>query len=284
MTNGLISILLSTYNSEKYLCGQIESILNQSHKRWTLYIRDDGSTDATLYIIKKYCSQHPNIILLESEHKNIGAKNSFFWLFNQVDASYYMFCDHDDVWLPFKIERTYEKMLDVEQQHPDKAILIHTDAIVVDSNLNSISASLWKYSRANPKLLKRCEYLCVSNCATGCTIMINHKAKEVSLPIPAQAIMHDWWIALCVSKNGLIDYIEAPTILYRQHDKNTIGAPIYAQNYLLSKLMTISLVLKRNIKNYEMVVLVNKMSIFRYICRKLAYHFMRQQYKYKTYK
>jgi hypothetical protein len=213
----------------------------------------------------------------------MGAKDSFFWLLYNVEAPYYMFCDHDDVWLPFKVERSYEKMLAVEKQQADKAVLIHTDAIVVDDNLKPFADSLWQFSRTNPSLLRQFDYLCISNCATGCTIMINHKAKEVSLPIPTQAVMHDWWIALCVSKNGIIDYIKTPTILYRQHGKNTIGAPIYAKNYFLSKLMALSSVLKRNIRNYKMVVLIKRKSIFRYLYLKIRYHIKRNQYEHKCF-
>jgi glycosyltransferase involved in cell wall biosynthesis len=274
----MIAILLSTYNSVKYLRAQVDSILAQTLQEWTLYIRDDGSVDGTLAIIEEYCAQHQNIVLLPPDGDSLGARDSFARLLERIDAPYYMFCDHDDVWLPFKIARTFEKMQAVERQYPDMAVLIHTDATVTDENLAPLSDSLWRFSRANPEVLRQCDYLCASNGVTGCTVMINHRAKDVSLPILPQAIMHDWWVALCVSKSGVVDYIDTPTLLYRQHDKNTLGAPTYAHHYLLHKAATLLEVLSRNIKNYRMVKLVNNMSIFRYTYLKATYHVKRQQH------
>ncbi len=115
MVNSKISILLSTYNSELFLKEQIDSLLFQTVKDWVLYIRDDGSTDDTIILIEDYCRDHDNIILIKDELSNLGTKNSFMKLLSNVDSEYYLFCDHDDVWLPLKIERTLLKM---KKQNP----------------------------------------------------------------------------------------------------------------------------------------------------------------------
>jgi glycosyltransferase involved in cell wall biosynthesis len=280
MKNDTISILLSTYNSEKYLCEQIDSILNQSHKEWRLYIRDDGSTDSTLNIIKEYCSQHSNIVLCESGNKNIGAKNSFFWLLDNIDAQYYMFCDHDDVWLPFKVEITYKKMKIAEQDNFGKSIIVNTDLVIVDNNLQMIHPSMWDAARLLPDILKSSfHYLCICNFVTGCTMMINQKAKEISFPVASKATLHDNWIALKVLyTGGIIIPIKEQTILYRQHSKNVCGFPMYHTNYILSKIKHCICVLKMNKTAYEMCTSVGKMNIFLYCLYKIKYYFKRKQY------
>jgi glycosyltransferase involved in cell wall biosynthesis len=274
-----IAILLSSYNSEKYLCGQIDSILNQSYKKWTLYIRDDGSTDSTLNTVKEYCSQHSNIVLCESENKNIGAKNSFFWLLENIDAQYYMFCDHDDVWLPSKIELTYKEMKITERNNIDKPIIVNTDLVVVDANLQVIYPSMWKYARLLPDILKSSfHYLCICNFVTGCTMMINRKAKEVSFPVSSKAVFHDNWIALKVLyTGGIIAPIKEQTILYRQHIKNVCGVPMYPTNYVLSKIIHCIRILKMNKNAYEVCTSVGKVSIFIYCLYKIKYYFKRKK-------
>jgi len=111
-----IDILLSTYNGEQYLRNQIESIINQTYKNWRLLIRDDGSQDKTIEILEYYLRKHKDkIVLIEDGQKHLGASKSFFRLLGYSDAKYIMFCDQDDVWLPYKIEKTYNKMKELEK-------------------------------------------------------------------------------------------------------------------------------------------------------------------------
>ena len=274
-----IAILLATYNSEKYINEQINSLISQTYKDFTICIRDDGSSDKTIQIIKTFAMKHKGIKILETSKNTIGAKNNFVELLITINADYYMFCDHDDVWFPQKIEKTMLKMKEIEKNNPNKPVLIHTDLMVVNKELDIIENSLWRISKKNPELQKNLDYLSVSNCVTGCTVMINKKAKEIVLPIPKQAIMHDWWIALCVAKNGVIDFINEPMGYYRQHEKNAIGASVYKSNYLLTNLMNIVQVIKRNIKNYRMIVIINKnMSILKFIYFKLLFYQKRQKF------
>src|ERR1700744_365701 len=100
-----ISILLSAYNGERFLKDQIESILAQTNKNWILYIRDDGSKDGTIGIVNFYAERYPHqIIKIEDNAGNLKSAGSFMHMLNNVSSEYYMFCDQDDVWLPFKIE------------------------------------------------------------------------------------------------------------------------------------------------------------------------------------
>jgi Glycosyltransferases involved in cell wall biogenesis len=156
-----LAILLATYNSEKYLKVQIDSILAQSFSDFTLYIRDDGSTDSTISIIDEYLKLFPNIIFLKDNQKNRLSLGSFMWMLENVNADYYMFSDHDDYWLENKVELTLNKMLAVESVGSKKPVIIHTDLKVVDTNLNEIAPSFWKYSKIDPKLLVNFNFLAV---------------------------------------------------------------------------------------------------------------------------
>lgn len=248
-----ISILLSTYNSGIYLEDQINSILKQTFTDWVLYIRDDGSSDNTISIVEHYCSLHDNIIFCSDGLSNMGAKNSFITLLTQFDSAYYMFCDHDDVWLPFKIEKTLNKMKEVESAHPDKPVLIFTDLSIVDSNLNLLNNSMWQYQKTKPDHAKDFYLLSVSNPVTGCTVMINQKAKEVSLPISPEALMHDLWIALKVSYSGFVDFVREPTVLYRQHGNNVIGARRTDIKHYLSGMANFPRTIMDNIRLIRMI-------------------------------
>lgn len=216
---------MATYNGEKYLKQQIDSILAQSNKKWELLIRDDGSHDNTVSIITDYQTKYPNKIKLITDNKHhLGANLNFGQLLEYTNAEYIMFSDQDDVWLPNKIELTLRVMKSAEQLYPEKPVLVHTDLKVVDPNLNIIAESMWSYQKLLPQLGNNLNKISAQNVVTGCAMMINKKAKVISIPIPEEAIMYDWWIALNVAKHGKIVYVSLPSILYRQHADNEIGA------------------------------------------------------------
>ena len=112
MSNENVAILMSTYNGEKYLEEQVKSIISQDYTDWHLYIRDDGSTDNTVNLIKKIARDNEKITFLnENKPKNLGVTGSFMDLLANTKAQYYMFSDQDDYWLPDKIKVTLEEML-----------------------------------------------------------------------------------------------------------------------------------------------------------------------------
>lgn len=241
-----IAILLATYNSERFLQEQLDSLFKQTYKEFYIYIRDDGSTDSTIQIINSYCEIYPNIKLLYDPIKHLCSAGSFMWLLEHVHADYYMFCDHDDIWLPDKIQLTLQKMLLTECTYHDKPVLIHTDLQVVDKNLQMIHPSFWKRTKILPQILKKFNYIGVCNCATGCTIMINDLAKQRSLPYYKEAPMHDWWVAANVAKYGIIDYVDKITILYRQHQNNVVGARNISKAYFINRLFHLNSTIKNN--------------------------------------
>ena len=115
--NEKIAILMATYNGKDYIGEQIDSLLAQSFTNWHLYIHDDGSTDGTDKVIHQYENRYPQHISILNYPSQGGACGNFLSMLENVSADYYMFCDQDDVWLPEKIERTFERMKTAEQQH-----------------------------------------------------------------------------------------------------------------------------------------------------------------------
>lgn len=226
----MIAILLSTYNGEKYIKEQIDSLLNQSIADWFLMIRDDGSSDRTIEIIKDYCAAYPQKILIdESVTENLGAGKSFMQLLEKVDADYYMFCDQDDVWMSDKIIRTWNKLKKLENIYDSNCpIGVFTDLEVVDSNLNVLMPSLWQGDNRHPEYTHNFYKQWINRHAVyGCTMMINKAAKQIVLPYRQfEGIQggHDTWIEYNLIKRGYIDYLNETTIHYRQHGDNVIGA------------------------------------------------------------
>ncbi len=227
----MIDILLSTYNGEKYIAEQIDSILAQDYQDWRLVMRDDCSTDNTRTILNDYAQRYPEkIILLPKDNKNLGAKDSFELLLKQYGkTSYVMFTDQDDIWLPNKVHRTLEVMQETEAKHPRKPIVVHCDAKIVDASLREIAPSFWKFANIRPDLVDHNKYfLAIGNSITGCAMMLNPEARKVALPSYYQAYMHDAWIGLStLATGGVIVPIYESLLLYRQHGKNVLGAKAY---------------------------------------------------------
>ena len=229
----MIVILLSTYNGEAYLKEQLDSLYSQTYKNIQVIVRDDGSSDKTLDILNSY-----DVVLLQST-KNVGVKKSFSMLLeyaiHETNANYFMFCDQDDVWEKDKIENTSIKMKELEIKYPNKPLLVHTDLKVVDENLNILNHSFWKYEKLKPTE-NNFNRLLIQNTITGCTVMINQRLAQLSVPIPSESILHDYWIGLVASYFGKIGILEKQTILYRQHDKNSVGSAGFGLKYFQKRL------------------------------------------------
>jgi len=221
----MVDILMATYNGEKFISEQLDSIINQDFKDWKLFIRDDGSRDNTLNIIREYLKKYPERIeLIDNENKNLGAKLNFGELMKHSKNRYCMFSDQDDIWLSNKISITLKKMKHLELIYGiKKPILVHTDLKVVNQNLQVCNESYWNYMNIDPKRNTLNKAL-VRNTVTGCTMMINSSLRKYVQGIPKECKMHDHWLSLVASICGIVEIIYIPTILYRQHVNNQVGA------------------------------------------------------------
>ena len=209
-----IMVLLSTYNGEKYISEQIESVLCQQGVDVHIVARDDGSLDETINILKRI-STLENITVIEGQ--NIGVVGSFFTLMHEAvchNIDYFAFCDQDDVWKNDKLKVA----TDILSGHGNEPALYMSSFQMVDENLHSIQTNM---SRPNISV----EGAIASNCATGCTMVFNKKLLEKSLISNYDdALMHDYWMYMvCLLTGGYIYYDETPHIYYRQHGNNVIG-------------------------------------------------------------
>ncbi|MBN2576669.1 MAG: glycosyltransferase family 2 protein [Deltaproteobacteria bacterium] len=220
-----IDILLSTYNGAAYLPEQLDSLFAQTCQDWRLVVRDDGSSDGTPDILARYGALHPErVAVLARDGKNLGASGSFGVLLARSEAPYVMFCDQDDVWLPDKVEDTLASLRGLERRHGEQTpLLVSTDLKVVDERLAVLDESFWRFQRIHPQRLTKLGRVLMQNFATGCTVMLNRPLAGLALPIPSEAMMHDWWLALVATAFGRVGRLSRPTVLYRQHGRNDVG-------------------------------------------------------------
>ncbi len=219
-----IDILMATYNGEKYVAEQIDSILNQSYNSFRLIISDDCSTDNTFEILKKYAKKDNRIVLYKQE-LNLGVNRNFQFLLDEVTAEYFMFSDQDDIWKEDKIEKSINKLKETDSD------LVYTDLEVIDENYSTIYKSYWRYKGFWHKIKKYNNYesLFLNNYITGCTMLVKSKFIKQTQPaispiIINSRLLHDHWTALIVSIQGKMSYIDEPLVQYRQHGDNQIGA------------------------------------------------------------
>lgn len=221
-----VYILLAAYQGEKYIRRQLESVLAQDYPNIRLILSDDGSTDGTIQILEEYAAAHPEKITHYRATGRFGsAQRHFLHLLTEFhDAPYIMFCDQDDVWHKDKVRVTLCKMQQLERGENIPA-MVHTDLRVVDEKLMEISPSFWKHSNLDGSRLALNQLL-VQNVVTGCTMMINRSLAElVCRSVPDRGIlMHDWWIGLLASACGRTGFLPVPTVDYRQHGNNAVGA------------------------------------------------------------
>ena len=272
-----ITVLLSTYNGERYLVEQLQSLIDQKGVEVELMVRDDGSKDSTTEILDEWQSKK---LLTWYKSGNLGPGKSFMHLLQTASpGNYYAFCDQDDVWLPEKLRLTMDKMKEVELANPGKPVIVHTDMYVVDEQLNVIHDSFWRSSGLRPDVLRTFPYLCTCNSVNGCTILMNNAARELILDkyVEHDMIIHDVISALTVAYfGGIIDYIEVPTVLYRQHSANVVGAMAYSKwQAVKNSLANIRKVVAQNIKLFKDVNKIGKITVFTYLCYKIKYILIR---------
>lgn len=208
-----VQVLLSTYNGEKYIKEQIESILNQKEVEVSLLIRDDASSDKTIEIIGKLADKNNNIIYYKDE--NLGPARSFMdLLYKSGEYDYYAFADQDDIWRKQKLISAIN-MLKEKENEPS----LYMSALeVVDENLNLIETK-----KVNGNLSFEGEM--IRNFATGCTMVLNKKLCDIIKQYnPSYLIMHDSWITrVCYAVGGNVIIDDNSYIKYRQHTGNVLG-------------------------------------------------------------
>ncbi|MDG3180837.1 glycosyltransferase family 2 protein [Streptococcus suis] len=221
-----VNILMSTYNGQQFLAEQIRSIQDQSYTDWTLFIRDDGSSDNTKEILKNFERQDSRIHLIDSDKSdNLGVIKSFHKLVNHDRADYYFFSDQDDVWLPNKLELSLKE---AQNYLADLPLMVYMDLKVVNQDLEIMTESMVKSQshHANTELVQEL----TENTVTGGVAMINHTLAEMWQETD-DILMHDWYLALLASAFGNLVFIDQPGELYRQHSDNVLGARTLSKRF-----------------------------------------------------
>jgi glycosyltransferase involved in cell wall biosynthesis len=221
-----VFVVLSTYNGGAYLGPLIESIRRQTLADWTLLVRDDGSSDETVRLLRATAAEDRRIVLLDGGER-LGASASFGLLVQHaydMGAEYLLLADQDDVWHRDKIERLLEQMRRAEGSagRPSPQ-LVYSDLTVVDAELRTVHPSFLRHSRLRHGQGRPLRTLLGRSFVLGCASIVNRPLLQFALPLPETIASHDWWLALCAAAVGQVSYLPQSTLDYRRHGKNTSG-------------------------------------------------------------
>lgn len=215
-----IDVIMPSYNGAAYLGAQLDSIRHQSLVPGRVFIRDDGSSDATRLMLGRWAKDWSAIQVVEDEQQHLGVTAGFHRLFQvaaeQSDAKLIALADQDDVWLPEKLQRAADWHAEQDDSLP---ALYCAGAMLADQNMKPLgNAPTWQRPLGLQNAL-------VENVALGCTIVLNRPALDLLTgEWPSTVIAHDWWAYLVVaSHGGLLHYDPRPALNYRQHGRNAIG-------------------------------------------------------------
>lgn len=222
-----VFVVLATYNGARYVNDQIESIRRQSYPDWTLLIRDDQSTDATGQLIGQLAAADKRIQVLDDGGPRLGAAQNFGRLLQEAydrGARYVFAADQDDVWRPDKLHKQLARMWEVESAESEPSPqLVYSDLRVVDEHLQVVDPSFLRCSRLPLETAEPWKTLIGRSFVLGCACLVNRPLLEFALPLPPEAVMHDWWLALCASAVGRISPVAEPLVFYRRHGANFSG-------------------------------------------------------------
>ena len=237
-----ILVLLSSYNGDRFIKEQIESVLSQKDVNVNLLIRDDGSTDDTLQILHSLQLKHNNIDVVNGQ--NVGCADSFRWLLNEAyirrkEYDYFSFCDQDDFWLPEKLSIACKEL---DRMGNTKPCMYCSNLHVVDENLKGMGL---KWNPDESFITKEQSLVC--SMATGCTMVFNNPVLEVFYNFPPQQLrVHDLWVMHICMFLGYIYYDRNSYILYRQHGHNVIGAKTTLKSKMKSRWLSLKHLLSQN--------------------------------------
>lgn len=228
-----VAVLLASYNGAAYLPMQLQSLADQSHSSIDVWLSDDGSTDGTVDIARKYAStwtkgafniQKRGEVRNESPGQsidlNLAASNLNFHSLAtnpEIAADYYAYCDQDDVWEYEKLERAVSWL---EKQAVAKPALYCSRTTIINERGEETGRSI---QFAKPPAFSNAV---IQNIAAGNTIVMNQTAFDAvrNSMVPGEFVSHDWWAYIVVTAmGGVVKYDPCPTLRYRQHDSNLVG-------------------------------------------------------------
>lgn len=227
----MLSICMATYNGEKYIRDQLQSILTQLSENDEVIISDDSSTDQTINVIQTF--KDDRIILLENQKFNSPIYN-FENALKFASGDIIFLSDQDDIWKAGKV-----KMIKNCIKHYN---LVLSDAEIIDCDGRILEESFYKINRSKSGIIRNI----VKNSYLGCTMAFNRKILNKILPFPKDLPMHDWWIGLISEMCGKVYFLEDKLISYRRHENNATKAG-GKSNYNLFQKIKFRYVLLKNL-------------------------------------
>lgn len=224
----------------RFLRAQLESIAGQTLPPGELVVCDDCSSDGTPDLVEEFAARVHFPVRLYRNDSRLGVLRNYTRAAGLCRGDYAAFCDQDDVWLPDKLELSAQGMREAELAWgKDTPLLLHTDLTAVDSGGKVIAPSFMKLQNIRHEGGEPLKTLLVQNFVTGCTVLLNRPLLRAALPVPERALMHDWWFALVAAALGELVFIPRPTVLYRQHSGNVVGAKKYLSGKNMARLARI---------------------------------------------
>jgi glycosyltransferase involved in cell wall biosynthesis len=214
-----VSVAMATYNGEKYLKEQLESIYKQTYKNFEVVVCDDCSTDNTVEILKEFQQKYGLIYYINNT--NLGYVKNFEKAINLSSGEYIAISDQDDIWFENKIFELNKTILELEIKYPDKPVLVHSEATVVNSDLQLINKTFIGKSRGKGKGLNN--LLFGNSKVQGASVIFNSKFKNLFLPIPDEVQLYDLYASLIIETFGIRYFLPTPLMYYRQHSNNAVG-------------------------------------------------------------
>lgn len=208
----LVSVVLATYNGERFLPKQLESILSQTYKNLEVIAVDDCSTDNTVEILKSFAANDKRIKLVVND-KNVGYVRNFENGLKLSTGAFLAPSDQDDVWQADKIERLLAEIEDNE--------IVYANSELIDSDDKSLGKKLSDIKRLLS--FDDCLTYAIGNTAPGHGMLIKKELADRCYPFP-QMIPHDYWLGFVATCAKPIKYIDIVLVQYRQHTQNVFGA------------------------------------------------------------
>lgn len=209
-----IDIVMATYNGEKYISEQIDSIINQTYTNWNLIIRDDGSKDGTVAIIKNYEKRDSRIKVVEDNLGNLGFNKNFELLLRTSSEEFIMVSDQDDIWMSDKIEKSNNEIKKMNLEEPS---LVFFNSQMFNEKDGNIGLHIDKHKGKGSF-----DILIGENFCQGATLIMNRKLKNKVIPF-IEGYVYDYAILLNAELYGEWKYVDAPVMMYRIHSLNQIG-------------------------------------------------------------
>lgn len=221
-----VDIALGLYNGAAYLPDFLDSLDRQTFRDWRVVVRDDGSTDGSLTLVRQWAASRGHAIkVVEDMLGNLRVVRNFSTCFEHTDAPYVLPADQDDVWFADKISTAVAEMEALERMHGAGVPLAsYCDLQVVDAQLRELHPSMLALQGQDRRRLPTLAQALAQNVAPGCSMIVNRALLNVALPIPVQAAMHDWWLVVVARALGYMSHIRKPGLAYRQHGNNQVGA------------------------------------------------------------